>query len=117
MQTHLKKFQRRLRSNMPAPEIIIWQKIRSNQLGIKFRRQYVIDKYILDFYAPQIKLAIEIDGDSHFELEVSKVKDKNRDAYLCSQGIKTIRFLNIEILENLPGCLEKVVQIINSSPT
>ena len=66
MQTHLKRYQRENRNNMPQPELRLWYYIRKEQLGVKFRRQYVIDNRILDFYSPQIKLGIELDGDSHF---------------------------------------------------
>ncbi len=56
-----------LRRNATQPEILLWAKIRNNQLlNCKFRRQYSIGIFVLDFYCPQQKLAIEIDGDSHF---------------------------------------------------
>lgn len=92
-----------LRQNMPAPEIILWQKLRFKQLGIKFRRQHSIGYYILDFYAPSIKLGIEIDGESHFADEIARQKDKQRDLILFEKGIKVLRFLNPEIMNNLDG--------------
>ena len=52
---------------MPKAEVILWEKLSRKQMhGYKFRRQYGVDQYILDFYCPRLKLAIEIDGDSHF---------------------------------------------------
>ncbi|HLB95733.1 MAG TPA: DUF559 domain-containing protein [Patescibacteria group bacterium] len=56
-----------LRHNIPAPEKVLWQKLRAKQIfGYKFRRQYGINQYVVDFYCPQTRLAIEIDGDTHY---------------------------------------------------
>jgi len=56
-----------LRRNMPQAEVILWSKLRNKALkGYKFRRQYSIERFVIDFYCPQLKLAIEVDGDSHF---------------------------------------------------
>ena len=107
-----------LRQNMPAPELILWQRLRSKQLGIKFRRQHSIGYYILDFYAPSIKLGIEIDGETHFIDGVSMQKDKQRDLDLAEKGIKILRFLNPEIMKNLDGVLEKILnEIKNATPS
>src|SRR3989344_1711270 len=83
----LKTLRSSLRKNMPAPEVILWQKIRNGQLGIRFRRQYSIDNYILDFCAPAIGLVIEIDGDSHYLNEQARLRDQIRDKTLTKQGI------------------------------
>lgn len=65
-----KKKQRELRNNATHAEKILWQYLRAKRLdGLKFRRQYSIDVFVVDFYCPKVKLAIEIDGDSHFEGE------------------------------------------------
>lgn len=101
-----------LRQNMPAPEIILWQRLRSKQLGVKFRRQHPIGYYILDFYAPSIKLGIELDGESHFVDNTSVQKDKQRDLDLSEKGIRVLRFLNPEIMKNLDGVLEKILNEI-----
>lgn len=122
METKYKKLQRLLRSNMPAPELILWQKIRGKQLGVKFRRQYAIEiplrGRILDFYAPSIKLGIEIDGDSHFKNEESRKRELIKDNELFENyGIKVIRFLNSDIMKNLDGVLTVISKEINPPPT
>lgn len=104
-----------LRQNMPAPELILWQRLRSKQLGVKFRRQHSIGYYILDFYAPSIKLGIEIDGESHFVDDASAQKDKQRDLGLSQKGIKILRFLNTEIMKNLEVVLEKILNEIEKT--
>lgn len=91
---------RELRRNQTKAEEILWEEIRARKLGIKFRRQYGIGPYILDFYAPSIKLAIEVDGGIHLKKEV-QIKDRNRDAFLKKQGVHILRFKNQEIEKDL----------------
>ena len=98
---------------MPAPEVIIWQAIRRKQLKIKFRRQYTIENRILDFYSPQIKLGIEIDGDSHFISSKLRKKELESDKKLAKKyGIKILRFYNSEVMKNLEGVLEIIFKEI-----
>lgn len=67
-----------LRSNLPKAEVILWSRLKSKGLdGYKFRRQYSVGKFVIDFYCPRLKLAIEVDGDSHFS-EESEVCDRER---------------------------------------
>lgn len=95
---------------MPRPEIIFWSKIRARQLGgLKFRRQFSIDRYVLDFYCPELRLAIELDGNSHFT-KSAKIDDSIRDQYLQSKNIMVLRFTNNEIRENLTGVLDKLIK-------
>ena len=70
-----------LRNNATISERKFWQAIKGKQLGVKFRRQYSVDFYILDFYCPELKLAIEIDGDSHFT-QSGKEYDLKREDYI-----------------------------------
>ena len=96
-----------LRSNASDAEQRLWRQLRAKQLGTKFRRQYSVDAYVLDFYAPQWKLAIEVDGDSHFTGEAMQY-DEERTAYMKQFGIEVVRFTNLEILENIEGVLETI---------
>ncbi len=98
---------------MPIYEKLLWQKIRNQQLGIKFRRQFSIENFILDFYSHKAKLGIEIDGDSHFLSNDTMLKDKARDEILFKKyKIKILRFKNNEIKESLEGCINKILEEI-----
>ena len=109
----LKKTRQKLRKNMLKSEIIFWQKIRGRQSGVKFRRQFSVENFVLDFYSPEIKLGIEIDGDSHFISNESLLKDKNRDKLLLEKyDINILRFTNTEVKESMEGCLEKLLKKI-----
>ncbi|PIP69060.1 hypothetical protein CO033_03105 [Candidatus Nomurabacteria bacterium CG_4_9_14_0_2_um_filter_32_10] len=98
---------RYLRKEETKAEKILWQKLRNSNIGIKFRRQYPIDMYILDFYAPKIKLSIELDGSVH-NLKETKEYDRERTIYLESKYIYELRFWNSEIENNLNSVLSKI---------
>ncbi len=98
-----------LRKNMPSAEIILWSRLKSRQmLGYKFRRQYSVDHYILDFYCPELKLAVEIDGESHFNAHGRKENDLKRQRFIESFGIQFVRYTNNEIVENIAGVLQNL---------
>jgi len=111
-QTSEKTKRQFLRNNMPPAEKIIWAKLRNQQIeGCKFRRQYGIGAFVIDFYAPELKLAIEIDGDSHYEAGIPEYDD-NRQQFLESKGANVIRFTNQEIYKDLDSVVEKIREIV-----
>jgi len=100
-------FARKLRRDMTNAEKKFWSLLRNNGLGAKFRRQVPYGPYILDFYCVQAHLVIELDGSQHYTPEGRK-KDAKRDAYLRSDGLEVLRFLNDEVLSNEEG-VEQVI--------
>ncbi len=103
--TSEKEKRRRLRNAMTEPEIILWSRLKNKQVGgYKFRRQYSVGPYILDFYCPEKKLAIEVDGGSHFT-EDGMAYDRVRESAIGQFGIHFLRFTNADIRENLYGVL------------
>jgi very-short-patch-repair endonuclease len=106
--TSEKSKRRELRSNITKAEAIVWQKLRCKQLeNCKFRNQYSVDRFVLDFYSPELKLAIEIDGETHF-LEGAAQYDEERQIFIESTGIKFLRFTNKDVYDNLNGVLETI---------
>lgn len=82
--------------------------MRSRKMArMKFLRQYGIGEYIADFYCPSRKLIIELDGAQHSSIE-GKDYDKVRDDYMISLGLKTIRFSNADVLQNMEGVLARI---------
>ena len=102
---------RHLRRNMTPVEKIVWTHLRKRQLGHRFLRQYSVDYYVLDFYCPELKLAIEIDGDIH-EVPENKIYDRTRQKYIERFGIKFVRIKNEEIMGNANLAFEKIVAAI-----
>ena len=104
-----KEKRRYLRNNSTFTEKLIWQYLRRKQvLGVRFLRQYSVDYFVLDFYAPKIKLAIEIDGFSHFESKEAVEYDKRRQEQIENYGISFIRFTNKEVRSNLDKVMEAI---------
>ena len=94
---------------MPEPEQILWYYLRGKNIkGYKFRRQHSVGNFILDFYCPELRLGVEIDGDSHFINNTTKNYDQNREEFLKSQNIKVIRFTNTEIRENIEAVVDEI---------
>ena len=93
---------------MPRAEQILWSKIRKRQiLDEKFRRQYSVGPFVVDFYCPVLKLAIEIDGPEH-STEKGMREDKERQEYIEEFGIEFLRFTNEEVFENLDGVISRI---------
>jgi len=96
---------RQLRRNSTDVEMKLWQKLRNRQLGVDFRRQHPAGPFVLDFYAPALRLAIECDGGQHAQAEA---KDRQRDAWLAERGVIVLRFWNSDVVENLSGVVETI---------
>ena len=104
---------RSLRSNMTDVERRLWMALKGKQIaGYRFRRQHPIDTYIVDFACVERMLVIELDGSQHQNQEAY---DEDRSRYLNQQGWQIVRFWNNEVLENLDGVLEVIVEKLKST--
>lgn len=107
------KFSTSGRKESTDAEKLLWKYLRARQLqGYKFRRQYPIDNYILDFYCVEKKVGIELDGSQHIK---RAFYDEERTNELQKLGICIIRFWDNEVLQNISGVLEKIVTEMNVS--
>ena len=103
---------RNLRKNQTDAEKKLWAVLRNRQMaGTKFRRQFSIGRYILDFYSPKYRVGIEADGGGHYE-DRENQRDKLRTKELSILGIEILRFNNLEILNNIAGVCEVIEQTI-----
>lgn len=104
----MKQYRKDLRNNLTPAEATLWKAIQRSQLdGRKFRRQHSVGNYILDFYCPNEKLAIELDGQQHYTAS-GRERDNIRDEFLKTINIKVLRFENKEVFDNLEGVLEEI---------
>lgn len=110
----LRVLSKRNRNNPTEAEYVMWRFLRKNKYGYKFTRQKPIFRFILDFYCRKLLLCIEIDGNSH---DKKKSNDKERDLYLKSANIKTIRFTNDEILNNFNQVLKRILPFLRGDVT
>jgi len=83
---------------------VLWRHLRNGRLnGRKWRRQQPVDQYIVDFFCPELRLVIELDGGAH---ALKEKRDEYRQTHLEAQGLRVIRFTNDEILSNLQGVVD-----------
>ncbi|MFA4937236.1 MAG: endonuclease domain-containing protein [Patescibacteria group bacterium] len=109
---YLKHTRQILRHNQTATEKILWKYLRNQQFeDVKFFRQYSIGSYIIDFYTPKLRLAIEIDGGQHNKPE-HMTSDNQRTNFLVAHNIKIMRFWNNEVNNDLEGVLERITEQI-----
>ncbi len=102
---------------MTLPEVLLWQALRRGQLdGLLFRRQHPIGTYILDFYCPGARLAVEVDGASHDGVAQAE-HDARRDLWLADQGVSVMRIPARDILsiEGRPDVLASIAAAAASS--
>jgi very-short-patch-repair endonuclease len=106
-----------LRNHQTYTEYLLWKQLKSKRLcGYKFRRQYSVDQYIVDFYCPKVKLAIEVDGISH-DPDEQKRYDNYRQRYIEKLGLKFIRVTDEEILLDLDRVLIRIKKKIEELET
>jgi very-short-patch-repair endonuclease len=99
-----------LRRDMTSAEKILWQELRANKLGVHFRRQQIIEGFIVDFYCHKAALVIEVDGDIH---DLHQEEDMRREKVLTELGLKIIRFRNDDITRHLSDVLQKISEELN----
>jgi len=106
----LKPLAQQMRKTPTGAEAILWHHIRKAQIrGVKFRRQYAIDRFITDFCSLDVRLIIELDGPIH---QYTQVEDQIRQAFLESLGFEVVRFPNMEVFNNLRAVLDVIDEVV-----
>ncbi len=112
---NLKHIARGLRSEMTGSESLLWSRLRRKQLlDVQFYRQKPIGNYVVDFYAPNAKLVVEVDGSQHLGLE-HRQNDGERDAYLTSAGLQVLRFSNTKVLQEIDAVVDAILKTLSAS--
>lgn len=113
---YLKPYRNQLRNNATSAEAMLWTFLSNKKVGgFKFRRQHSIDKYIVDFYCPALKLAIELDGQIHEQPAIIE-HDLERTQILHKFDIHILRFENRMVFENTEHIIEEILQYAHNSP-
>ena len=103
-----------LRSALTPAEAVLWNQLKNSQLkNRKFRRQHSVGEYVLDFYCPAEKIAVELDGAGHFNV-IGEAHDTTRTAYLAQFGIVILRFENKVVWSGLDGILVEIARHFKS---
>ncbi len=107
-----KEVRKELRRHLTPAEATLWKALKSSGAeGYKFRRQQGIGPFVLDFYCPQVRLCVELDGSSH---DGKYEYDEQRTAYLSRQDIKVIRFRNDQVWADVDAVVSEIVRVANS---
>ena len=109
----LKPLAREMRKEPTEAEDVLWQRLRGKQLGARFRRQHAIDRFIVDFYAHEPRLIIEVDGPVH---ETQKEYDAMRQSFLESLGYRVLRFTNEQVLQDVHAVLRVIQAALEPHP-
>jgi len=114
----LKERRRQLRNSLTPAEALLWKNLQRSQVGgRKFRRQHSVGSYVVDFYCPAWRLAVELDGQGHFDSTRSEY-DVKRMRFLEQEGICVLRFENRQVFESFGEVLTAIqVHLKDSSST
>ena len=114
--TELKPRRRDLRQRSTKSEELLWKKLRNNKLGVKFRRQYSVRGYVVDFYCPKKRLVVELLGSVHKSSAAKKYDDYRRE-YLKAFWITILEFWNDEVERDIDGVIGKIKSYLISGPS
>ena len=110
----LERRARELRQEATPAEQVLWNALRAGRLdGLKFRRQHPVGRFVLDLYCAAHRLCIEVDGAVH---EQQRDRDAARDAELLAHGVRTLRFTNDQVANDLPGVLSAIRSATRTEP-
>lgn len=109
-----KELRRQLRQHLTPAEALLWRAMRGRGVGgLKFRRQQGIGPYVMDFYCPEVRLCVELDGSAH---EYRYEYDERRTEYLAEQGIRVIRFQNEQVYKCLDAVVAEILRAATPHP-
>lgn len=111
----LKEFAEENRKNPTEAESVLWNTLKAKGVGLKFRRQHIIEDFIVDFFCNEKKLTIELDGGYHRVPEQMK-KDEERTARLQELGYTELRFTNEQVLCEIDNVIKEIIQVVQSLP-
>jgi very-short-patch-repair endonuclease len=99
---------KKLRRSMTLPEVLLWQQLRKHPEGLRFRRQHPAGDYVLDFFCPASRLAIEIDGEAHARSD-RPARDRARDTWLVGQSVRVCRIPARDVLRDCDAVVRFIV--------
>ncbi len=106
----LKPLVREMRREPTPAEDVLWQRLRRHQLGVKFRRQHPVERFLLDFYCPVARLVVEVDGPIH---QYRREEDAIRQEFLESHGLRVLRFTNAEVETAIDAVVERITNYLS----
>jgi very-short-patch-repair endonuclease len=112
---HALEAAKRLRGEMSLPEVLLWRILRTRPMGVKFRRQHPVGRYVADFYCASRKLIVEIDGIAH-DMGDRPERDVRRDEWLRMSGMDVVRIAASEVLKDPAEVAASLVALCVAAP-
>ena len=106
---------KKLRSTMSLPEVLLWNRLRGNPMGVKFRKQHPLGDYVIDFFCASGRIAVEIDGIAHDRGD-RPMRDSRRDAWLRRQSVEVLRIPAAEVLRDVAAVADAIVRYCADAP-
>ena len=103
----LAKAAKKMRGNPTEAESVIWSRLSGTQLGYKFRRQHIIDRFVVDFFCLEKSLVVEIDGDIH---DLTRKRDEERERMLKILGCRVMRFTNRQVKDDIESVIRRIIR-------
>jgi very-short-patch-repair endonuclease len=98
---------------MTLPEVLVWQRLKGGQSGLKFRKQHPVGPYVADFYCCAMRTIVEVDGEIHDRAD-RPARDAERDAYLVANGYRVLRVAAADILRNADEAAASIAALVAS---
>ena len=109
----LERERKELRSFGTAAEAVLWLSLKNRQIeGVRWRRQFSVGRFILDFYCPECKLGIELDGIQHYSLDGSDYDDRRSRWLEANFGIQILRFENRDVYTSYDNVVEYIREVV-----
>lgn len=102
---------RKLRKTMSLPEILLWQRLKGQQAGVKFRKQHPVGPYVADFYCSATRTVIEVDGDAHSRADRPE-RDAERDAFLVENGYRVLHIPAVDVLRDADATASAIAALV-----
>ena len=106
---------RRLRKSMSLPEVLLWQRLKGKPMGVKFRKQHPLGRYVLDFFCAEKRIGIEVDGVAH-DMGDRPLRDLQRTAAIEAMGVSLFRLSASDVLADADAAAERIVRHCASAP-
>jgi len=107
---------RKLRREMSLPEVLLWQQLKTRPNGLKFRKQHPIEPYIADFYCPEKRLVIEVDGIAH-DMGQNPERDLRKDTFLAERNLEVPRIAAKDILKDVTAAAQSIADYAEARPS
>ena len=98
---------RKLRRAMTLPEVVLRRALRTRPAGLRFRRQHPAGPYVLDFFCPACRLAVEVDGEVHNRGDRPE-RDADRDSWLASRNVRVVRIAAVDVLADVDAVVRQI---------